>query len=214
MSCLCSRAYLSARAVTKCQQAQNFIVRALLSSTLPSILAPRWAPLSQLLCSARRAFLATAAAGEIAANARAVESKGQSGILAPSSEAGPQTRLTLFVKKEGDADYALVMVEPTMLVGLLKRKIAEEFPSLRATDLSSLTLHVARDEQGKETGAALKIDALLGAALSFSGAATVSPPRIVVKGARDVGFSAAGRATGVAMTPSTSASQLNGVVYF
>ena len=92
---------------------------------------------------------------------------------------GPPPR-KLWVKKEGDARF-LGIHSRAEDVDALTREVAQE---LCLTDrLSTLTLHVAWDELGKELGAALKNDELLDAALASSAAAdaAASASRIVIK---------------------------------
>ena len=57
---------------------------------------------------------------------------------------------TVFVKKEGDKDYAEVRVASNVSVAYLKEEISKEL-QLTAR-LSTLTLHVAKDKDGKELG--------------------------------------------------------------
>ena len=129
------------------------------------------------------AALASSSVADAAASATRIVIK-----VAPSLPTIPIDTISapprmLWVKVEGDVDYAVLFVEPTLPVGLIKKEIVKEFPSLRETNLSNLTLHVAGDEVGKQMGAALKNDELLDAALASSAAAdaAASATRIVIK---------------------------------
>lgn len=124
-------------------------------------------------------------------------------VAPPSPGRDSAPLVELWVKKEGDADYAVLMVQPTQLVGLLKEEIVKE---LRLTDrLSTLTLHVAGDKLGAETGVALKSDAPLNVALASVAADSASVVvRLVVKGVRN-SLAAVGRGANLALVPDTSA---------
>jgi hypothetical protein len=94
---------------------------------------------------------------------------------------------TLFVKREGGADFAVLDAKPDLLVGLLKKEIVKELPSLRGVDLDALTLHVAKDKAGTDLEAALDSRTTVAAAGLENGASIV----IKVAGAGSAASSAA-----------------------
>jgi uncharacterized protein YjiK len=57
---------------------------------------------------------------------------------------------TLWVKKEGDPRRFFKLRSTAADADDLIKEIVKEMPSLRDTDLSTLTVHVARDEEGKD----------------------------------------------------------------
>jgi hypothetical protein len=86
---------------------------------------------------------------------------------------------TLFVKREGDAAWAEVTAEVSISVARLTKEIVKELPSLRDKDLSTLTLHVAKDKAGTDLEAALDSTDTIEEALSQH--AAMKKTRIVVK---------------------------------
>jgi hypothetical protein len=87
--------------------------------------------------------------------------------------AGDRT-LTVFVKREGSADWAEVVAGTDTSVARLTKAIVAEL-KLEGERLSALTLHVARDKAGKDLGDALDSSDTLSAANLQAGA------KIVVK---------------------------------
>jgi len=79
----------------------------------------------------------TAAAEQMASGARTT-------VVAP-----PKAR-TFWVKKEGDASWAEVTVDSTMSVARMTEEIARKLDL--ADRLSTLIMHVAKDEEGKAVG--------------------------------------------------------------
>jgi len=64
----------------------------------------------------------------------------------------PSKARTFWVKKEGDASWAEVTVDSTMSVARVIEEIVRKLPSLRGKDLSTLTVYVAKDKEGKAAG--------------------------------------------------------------
>ena len=60
------------------------------------------------------------------------------------------------MKKEGDVDFAVVTTTSDVLIGILKKEVIKEFPSLQGKDPSTLTLHFANDKEGKILGPPLE----------------------------------------------------------
>lgn len=112
------------------------------------------------------------------------------------------------MKKDGDADYAVLTVKPNTLVGVLKEKIVQKL-GLTHLRLSTLTLHEARDELGADPGVALKSDAPLALALALTPANTPASAvrRVVVKGTRDL-LGAVGTGSDSALVHNMSAYQI------
>jgi hypothetical protein len=129
------------------------------------VLSPAPFPLRSLasLGTAQRVVSVTASGG-IGAAAGPI---GKSGAIA-----GDRT-LTVFVKREGDPDWAEVVLTSDATVSQLKKAIVAELPSLQGKDLSTLTLHVARDEAGKDLCDALDSRLTLAAANLQAGASIV-----------------------------------------
>jgi len=86
---------------------------------------------------------------------------------------------TLWVKKEGDPRFFKLRSTAADADDLIK-EIVKEMPSLRDTDLSTLTVHVARDEEGKDLGAALDSTASASEALPTEAGKII---RLVIKAA-------------------------------
>jgi hypothetical protein len=78
--------------------------------------------------------------------------------------------VTLWVKKEGDADFAEVVVDSTMSVARLKKKIVKELGMTER--LSTLILYMTNSD-GKDLGAALDSRATVAAARLEDGASIV-----------------------------------------
>jgi len=59
---------------------------------------------------------------------------------------------TFWVKKEGDPAWAEVTAVGNVSVARLTKKIAMELPSLSNKDLRTLTVYMAKDEEGRDLG--------------------------------------------------------------
>ncbi len=120
----------------------------------PSLLRPRASSgIAQRFFSATTGGGVDAAAGPI----------GQSGAIADGT-------LTVFVKREGGADWAKVE-SAALYVADLKKAIVAELDIKEPLD--SLTLHVARDKAGKDVGDALDSSDTLAAVSLLAGAKLV-----------------------------------------
>ena len=102
-------------------------------------------------------------------------------VRAAANSTGPSSAdvkggrpLTLFIKREGDADWAKVK-STGVHVADLKETAIKVMPSLQGKDLSALTLHVARDAAGRDVGDALDSSDTLSPVVLRAGA------KIVVK---------------------------------
>lgn len=123
-----------------------------------------------LLESARSAHFSTATTGD-AASAKAIPSSSEQARPKEHTTVPLAEPRTLFVKREGDADWAAVSMDSAATVACLKEEIVRK---LAITErLSTITLHVAKDNAGMDLGAALDSRATVTAAELENGASIV-----------------------------------------